>query len=80
MALADGLALVLVIQGLCAFRTDIDRRARIGVHDRLSAPVHAAARATHDFDEGVVLLALLDRIQQFGCHAGAGGRQWSVTG
>ena len=61
-----------VVEALCPDFADIDEVLDARRYDRLSAAVHAAARTCHDLDEGVILLAGLDHLEDLAgvCEAG----------
>ena len=60
--LTKRLSSVVVIESLSAETAYIYEVANLGINERLSAAVDAAARASHDLDEGVRRSAGLDLI------------------
>ena len=66
MALTQGLAGILAVQGGSADDAGVTLHTRLSGHDGLAAAVDAAAGATHDLDEVIGLLAAADGIQQLG--------------
>ncbi len=73
VALADGLILILNVKSLGALGADIAIAANGSADDRLTAAVYAAARAAHDFDEVILLLAGLYGIEKLSSAARGGG-------
>ena len=71
MRLTDGLCSIVAVEGLGTDRAYIMCIAEACRHKRLTAAVDAAARAAHDLDEVVVLLAALDSIKKLSCIAKA---------
>ena len=71
VGLALCLAGVLVIESLCAKFLNIEIHKILGANNGLAAACYAAAGASHNLDEVVLLLALFDRLEKLFGIAGA---------